>query len=150
VKRLLVLAFVAGGAFFADRYAVVEAFVRAGRRFLEAWGREDTPAAVAMTEGEAARKTVEARILRGVCEVPVEALRGSRSSLESRTADPGGDAVLTMRQVVGFDPPGMTTGVGGAMAASFRHVVTMRKTPGGWRVVGFEPKFLDAVPTRAR
>ena len=150
MKRLFFLAFAAGGAFFAYRSAVVEAPVRAGRRFLEAWGREDTPAAVAMTEGEAARKAVETRILRGVCEAPMEALRGSRCSLESRTTDPGGDAVLTMRQIVAFDPPGMTTGLGGAMAVSFRHVITMRRTPEGWRVVGFEPKFLDAVSTRMR
>jgi hypothetical protein len=55
-----------------------------------------------------------------------------------------------MRQIVAFDPPGLTTGLGGAMAASFRHVITMRRTPEGWRVVGFEPKFLDEVSTRVR
>lgn len=150
MKRLVLLALVAGGAWFAYRYAVVDAPVRTCEGFLEAWGREDTPAAAAMTEGETARSSVETHILRGVCRIPMEALRGSRSSLESRAKGPGGEEVLTMHQVVAFDPPGATTGIGGAMAATFRHVVTMRKTAAGWRVTAFEPKFLDAVSTRKR
>jgi len=150
VKRLALLALLAGGALLGERYLVAEAPVRACARFLEAWGKEDTPAAAAMTTGEAARKSVEERILRGVCRVPMEALRGSRCSLEARTTRPDGDAVLTMRQVVAFDPPGMTTGLGGAMAASFRHAITMRETPEGWKVAAFEPTFLDAVATRRR
>jgi hypothetical protein len=36
------------------------------------------------------------------------------------------------------------------MAATFRHVVTMKKTAEGWRVTAFQPTFLDAVPTRGR
>lgn len=150
MKRLVLAALFAGGAYVAYRYAVVDAPVRAAESFLEAWGREDTPAAAALTAGDAARKSVETHILRGVCQAPMEALRGSRASVESRAMGPGGETVLTLRQVVAFDPPGMTTGVGGAMAATFRHVLTLKKTPEGWRVAGFEPKFLDAVATRRR
>ena len=150
MKRLVLVALFAAGALVAYRYAVVDAPVRAAKRFLEAWGREDTPAAAAMTVGDAARKSVETHILRGVCQAPMEALRGSRSSVESRTQGPEGETVLTLRQVVAFDPPGMTTGLGGAMAATFRHVLTLKKTPEGWKVAAFEPKFLDAVATRRR
>jgi len=149
VKRFVLPVLLAGGAFFAYR-SVVDAPVRAGARFLEAWGKEDTSAAAAMTVGEPARTSVETHILRGVCRAPMEALRGSRSSLESRARKPDGDTALTMRQIVAFDPPGVTTGIGGAAAATFRHVVTMRKTPDGWKVVAFEPTFLDAVATRGR
>jgi hypothetical protein len=150
MKRLFLLALLAGGASLAYRYAVVDAPVRACKRFLEAWGAEETPAAAAMTEGESAKASVETHILRGVCQAPMEALRGSRCSVESRAKGPGGQEILTMHQVVAFDPPGVTTGIGGAMAASFRHVVTMRKTAAGWKVSAFEPTYLDAVETRRR
>jgi hypothetical protein len=36
------------------------------------------------------------------------------------------------------------------MAASFRHVVRMKKTEAGWRVIAFEPEFLEAAPLRQR
>lgn len=150
MRRLFLLLLLLGGAILGYRYTVVEAPVRESKRFLEAWAREDTPAAAAMTEGGAARKSVESRILRGVCLVPIEAFRGSRSSVESRLKGPGGEAVLTTHQTVLFDPPGATSGIGGAMAASFRHVVTMKKTGAGWKVVAFEPTYLDAVSTRGR
>jgi hypothetical protein len=42
----------------------------------------------------------------------------------------------------------VTTALGGAMAASFSLVVRMKKTEGGWRVIAFEPEFLDAVSLR--
>ena len=47
-------------------------------RFLDAWAREDTPAASAVTEGEPAKKTVESKILRGELKAPMEAYRGER------------------------------------------------------------------------
>lgn len=135
---------------FAYRYFVVDAPVRACREFLKAWGRENTPAAAAMTDGEKAKTSVETHILRGVCRAPMEALGASRISVESRVDGPGGDQILTMHQDVAFDPPGQTSGFASSMAASFRHVVTMKKTPDGWRVAAFEPAFLDAVSTRRR
>ncbi|MET0621102.1 MAG: hypothetical protein ABW056_12530 [Thermoanaerobaculia bacterium] len=150
MKKILLLLLLAGGGVFGYRYAVVDAPVRACREFLRAWAKEDTPAAAAMTEGETAKKAVETRILRGVCRAPMEALGGSRATLESRSAGPAGEMVLTMRQVVAYDPPGQTSGFASSMAASFRHAVTMKKTAAGWKVAAFEPKFLEAVPTRRR
>jgi hypothetical protein len=85
-----------------------------------------------------------------VCQAPVEALRGSRHRIESRASAPGGEIALTAHVVVFFDPPGVTSGVGGAMKASFRHLIRMKKTAAGWRVVAFEPEFLEAVPLRKR
>jgi hypothetical protein len=150
LKKVLLVVLLAGGGYFAYRYLVVDAPVRACREFLRAWGKEDGPAAVAMTEGEPAKTAVETHILRGVCQAPMEALGGSRTALESRSAGPDGAVVLTMGQVVAFDPPGQTSGFASSVAASFRHVVTMKKTAAGWRVVAFEPRFLDAVSTRKR
>ncbi len=137
----------AGGAFVAYRQIVLRAPDRVLERSLDAWAREDTPAAAAMTDGEAAKKIVESKILRGVLKAPMDAYRGERVSIEGRESVPTGEIMLTVKQVVLCDPPGITTGIGGAMAASFRHVARMKETPAGWRVASFEPTFLDAVPT---
>lgn len=150
MKKILLVVLLGGGAIFAYRYAVVDAPVRAAKEFLRAWGREDTPAAAAFTDGDTAKKAVETHILRGVCRAPMEALGGSQATLESRANGAGGSVVLTMHQVVAFDPPGQTSGFASSMAASFRQVVTLKKTSAGWRVVAFQPSFLDAVSTRRR
>lgn len=150
MKRLVLLLLAAGAAYFAYRYAVVDAPVRAAQGFLKAWAREDTAAASALTDGGAAKTSVETHILRGVCRAPMEALGGSHASVETRSNEPSGRVVLTMHQLVAFDPPGITSGFASSMAASFRHVVTLEKGEAGWRVCGFEPSFLDAVPTRGR
>lgn len=140
----------AGGAFVAYRQIVVRAPDRVLERFLDAWAREDTPAAAALTDGETAKKTVESKILRGVLQAPMEAYRGTRVAVESREDAPGGQLLLTAKQVVFFDPPGITSGIGGAAAGSFRQIVGMKKTPAGWRVVSFDPTFLEARSTRER
>ena len=150
MKKILLVLLLAGAGVFAYRYAVVGAPIRACRECLKAWGREDTPAAAAMTDGEKAKKAVETHILRGVCRAPMEALGASRSTVESRADGPGGEVTLTMRQDVAFDPPGQTSGFASSMSASFRQVVTMKKTPDGWKVSGFEPTYLDAVSTGKR
>ena len=103
-----------------------------------------------MTDGEAAKKAVETHILRGVCHAPMEALGGSRTTVESRSDRPSGDVTLTVKQIVAFDPPGQTSGFASSMAASFRHILTMKKTPAGWKVAAFEPTFLEAVSNRPR
>jgi hypothetical protein len=150
LKKILAVALLGGLALFAYRYLVVDAPERACRKFLKAWGREDTPAAAAMTDGEKAKTEVETHILRGVCRAPMEALGASRSTRESRAGRPGGEIVLTMRQDVAFDPPGRTSGFASSATASFRHVVAMRKTAEGWRVAAFQPTFVDAAPTGRR
>ena len=150
MKKILLLLLLAGGAVFAYRYAVVDAPVRACREFLRAWAKEDTPAAAAMTDGKAAKMAVETHILRGVCHAPMEALGSSRTTLESRAESPGGEVRLTMGQIVSFDPPGQTSGFASSMAATFRHLVTMKKMADGWKVAAFEPTFLDAASTRGR
>jgi hypothetical protein len=148
VKRLLLVLLVASAGYSAYRYAVVDAPGRSFQAFARAWAREDTPAAVAWTSGEAAKSAAESRILRGVVRAPMEAFRGSRQDLESREAAPDGTVVVTVKQFVFYDPPGVTSGVGGAGVATIRHVARMRKTAEGWRVVEWTPEFLDAKPTR--
>ena len=148
MKKLLLVLVLAAAAVFAYRRLVVEPPVRAFRAFAAAWGREDTPAAAALTGSDAARKAVEAKILRGIEQAPKEALGGSRGASESRVDRPDGDVVLTARELVAFDPPGVTSAFAGSMVAAIRHVATMRRGPEGWRVVAWAPEFLEAHATR--
>lgn len=148
MRKILLALLVGAAVYLAYRHFVLDPPVRVYRRFAEAWSKEDTPAAVALTSGEAVRKEVESRILRGVLEAPMEAYRGTRQEIESRVEDPDGDVVVTALMSVHFDPPGITSGVGGAMVGEFRHVARLHKTPEGWRVVAWTPKFLSARSTR--
>jgi hypothetical protein len=110
VKKLLLLLLLGSGGFFAYRQIVLRAPDRVLDRFLDAWAREDTPAASALTEGEPAKKTVESKILRGELKAPMEAYRGERVAIEKRQAVSNGEVTLTAKQLVFFDPPGITTG----------------------------------------
>jgi len=148
VKRLFLAALVLGAAFFVYHEVVVEAPVRAFHAFAKAWGNEDTPAAAGWTTGDEARAAVEARILRGVVRYPMEALRGSRQEVESRRRSADGTVVLTVKQFVDYDVPGVTSGIGGSSEAVIRHVARLTKTPEGWRVVEWTPTLLDAHPRR--
>ena len=148
MKKPILLLVLAAGALLAYRQLVLEPPVRAFRRFAAAWGREDTPAAAALTEGEAAKKAVESKILRGVVQAPMEALGGSRITIESRVDRPDGDVIVTARELITFDPPGVTLAFAGSMVAAVRHEATLRRGPGGWRVVAWTPEFLEAHATR--
>jgi len=148
MRRFLLVLLVAGAAYGVYRYSVVEPPWRAFHAFARDWAREDTPAAAAWTSGEAAKKAVEEKILRGVVRAPMEAFRGSREELESRETAPDGAVLLTVRQSVFYDPPGVTSGVGGAGVAAIRHVARMKKTADGWRIVEWTPEFLEAKARR--
>jgi hypothetical protein len=53
-------------------------------------------------------------------------------------------------QTIRFDPPGRTTGIGGAAWAKYRDEATVRKTAEGWRVTAFEPTFVDVGEMKRR
>ena len=148
MKKFVLAAFLAAAALFLYREVVVEAPVRTFHAFAKAWGNEDTPAAVAFTTGDRARDAVETRILRGVVRFPMEALRGSRQEIESREPAADGTVVVTAKQFVDYDVPGVTSGVGGSSEAVIRHVAKLTKTPDGWRVVDWTATLLDAHPRR--
>ena len=61
-----------------------------------------------------------------------------------------GDLELEVHQTIFFDPPGITSAIGGAMYTGIHHSATLRNTPNGWRVIGFEPRFVDMGPLRRR
>jgi len=151
MKRVLAALVLAGLGFFAYRWYAGRAAYSAYEGFAQTWAREDKNAAAKYGDAEAVRHAFEARSLRGTKGgAAMEAFRGTRYAVESRHESPSGDVELVVVQSIFFDPPGVTTGIGGAMVARFRQTATVRKSPDGWRVVAFEPTFLDMEEIRRR
>lgn len=151
MKKLVSVLILAGAAAFGYRWFLGWRAYGAYEGFAEAWVHEDRSAGRKYGTEEAVRHAFEDRSLRGTPGGGMmEAFRGTRYSVESKTRSPGGDVELTVKQTVFFDPPGVTSAIGGAMFAHFRDVATVRRTAGEWRVVAFEPTYLDAGDSRRR
>ena len=80
----------------------------------------------------------------------LEVFHGTLYQVESKERLPDGDVQLEVKQTIFFDPAGVTSAIGGAMATHIHHSATVRRTAEGWRVVAFEPKYLDMGMLRRR
>ena len=151
MKKAIAVLVVAASAFLGYRFFEGWRAYRAYEGFAEAWVHEDEAAAGRYGDAETVRHALKERAIRGTRGgAAMEALRGDRYLVESKTRTPDGGIELIVRQTVHFDPPGVTTGIGGAMYAHFRHTASVRHTAEGWRVVAFEPVFLDMGELRRR
>jgi hypothetical protein len=150
VKKSIAVAVLAGAAFFGYRAFAGWRAYRAYEGFAEAWARENRTTAVNYGDARAVRHTFEEKPLRGTeGGAAMEAFRGTLYAIESKKRRDGGFD-LVVRQTILFDPPGVTTGIGGAMFARFRHAATVRETENGWRGVAFEPTYLEMGAQRRR
>jgi hypothetical protein len=151
MKAMIGFLLLAGAAFFGYRsYRDLRAY-QAYEGFAEAWVHEDRIAAARFGDAATVKHALEERAIRGTRGgAAIEALRGDRYEVESRSRTPDGEQKLVVKVTVHFDPPGVTTGIGGAMYAHFRHTATVRKSPEGWRVVAFDSEFIDMGEIRRR
>lgn len=151
MKRGIGILLLAGAAFFGFRWYTDWRAYRAYEGFAEAWVHESEADAARYGDAAAVKHALRDSGIRGTRGgAAMEALRGDRYEVESRTKGPDGEVHLVVKQTVHFDPPGVTTGIGGAMYAHFRHTATIRDTPAGWRVVAFDREFLDMGEIRRR
>jgi hypothetical protein len=151
VKKLTAAAVLLLAAFFGyrgyERFAAVHCY----ERFADAWARERADEALSLTEGETARQAVKERGIRALIDArTMELLHGIRYSEESFERREQGEVALEAKQTIAFDPPGITSALGGAMWMTFHHSTRLRRTGGAWRVVAFEPTFLDMGRLRGR
>ena len=151
VKRALLLILLAAAGLFAVRSVSRWRARTAYEGFAEAWTHGDMAEAKKYGTDEAATHALKEASLRGLQSgAAMEAFRGTRYSYESESRTDSGDVELQVRQTIFFDPPGITSAIGGAMYTGISHTVTLRNTSEGWRVVAFEPKYLDMGPVRKR
>jgi hypothetical protein len=151
MKTLVGVLLLAGAAWFGYRWFGDYRAYQAYEGFAEAWVHEDRVAAARYGDSASVQHAFEKRAIRGTRGgAAMEALRGDRYEVESRTRTSDDEQRLVVKQTVHFDPPGVTTGIGGAMYAHFRHTASVRKTADGWRVVSFDSEFLDMGEIRRR
>ena len=151
LKKLVVLALLLGGAHVVYRHFQRAVPIGEYEKFADAWAQGDTEEALRHADGDAIRRTLRSQSIRGLMQIPMmEAFHGTRYEIDSVASSPPGDVLVVARQTIGFDPPGMSTAVGGAAFAVFRHKASLHKTSEGWRVIAFEPTFVESGETRRR
>jgi hypothetical protein len=144
MKKVLGALLLLGLVWFAHRTFTEWRAYKTYERFAEAWTRGDRAEALKYGTEPAVTQALEKRNLRGTRSgVMMEAFRGTSYSVQSKSRSPQGDIELEVRQTIFFDPPGVTTGIGGAMWTRFRQEATVTNTAEGWRVTSFDATYLD-------
>jgi hypothetical protein len=117
--------------------------VHAYKAFASAWANARPDQAAGLTAGpSASRAIIEKSLYNLMGGVPVQHVHGVGFEIESEL--PRGSSVLiTAVQTVAYDPPGVTSALGGAAKADVRQTVEMTQTTDGWKVISFEPVLLD-------
>jgi hypothetical protein len=150
MKRLVVLLLLAGAAYFGYQKFSAAAPAKTFARFAEAWARGRTDEAMTFAEGGSVKKVLEQKNFVQVICAPwqVDAWHGFSTSVNSSSTNAEGDLDLDVEQSIAFDPPGATSGIGGAAVGKFHHVATLKKTPDGWKVIAFKPECVSVTLVR--
>jgi hypothetical protein len=143
VKKVFLLLILAGAGYLAYRHFSQAGPIKAYESFADNWVRSYNDQALKFAD-PAAMKTIPAEKSREYLlhSQLIDAYHGVRYSIQDLKEENGG-VVLEAQQVLSYDPPGVTSALFGGMVASFRHVVTLKKTAEGWRVVSFEPTLIE-------
>jgi len=151
MKKLLLVAVLAAAGWYGYKWFADREAVKAYEKFAHAWTRGYKDEAIRVSDKSVAEKAIDNQNIRGMRSGSImEAFHGERYEVESRHVLPDGDVQLEVKQTVYFDPPGATTGIGGAMWTTIHHSAKLHRTPEGWRVASFDAKYLDMGETRRR
>jgi len=151
MKKLVFGLILVGAGLLGYRWFVGWRAYRTYEGFAEAWAQEKRAVAANFGDDAAVKQGFEVKPLRGnPGGAAMEAFRGTRYAVESKTRSEDGGYELVVNQTILFDPPGVTSGIGGAMFARYRHAATVRNTADGWRVVAFDPAFVEMGELRRR
>jgi len=149
MKRVFLVALALGLGFLGYRYASRSAATGVYEEFAKAWAAGNQEAALHLADGEKAWREIKRNSRYDfVPPAMVELIHDIGQNIESFEKLDDGAVAIEAKQTVAFDPPGVTSAIGGAMRMSFHHSVRMRKTPDGWRVIGFQPKLLEVGEVR--
>lgn len=142
---IVVVLALAGWCYWSANYGASSSWGVA-KRFLTAVGSTHRADAAGLAEGAAAEALQKADSAAGW--IPVEGYHGQSFAEESKEKLPSGDVRYVISEILFFDPPGATSAIGGAMAASFRDTVVLSKKSGSWKVVSLDRQFLKSDSTR--
>jgi hypothetical protein len=150
MKKLVGVLALAGAVVLGYRWYSDWRAVGVYKRFAEAWMRDDRAAALRHAQADAVDDAFNHAFAGMPSGAILESFHGTHYQVESKTVLPGGDYQLEVNQTIFFDPAGVTSAIGGAMATHIHHSATLRKTAEGWKVVAFEPKYIDMGTLRRR
>ncbi len=149
MKKLVILLVVAGAAYLGYRFFIGKsAAYQTYEKFAEAlaWGRTEEALQYADESVLEDMGDAEHRAVAG--DMPVEHIHATDYQIESETKSADGNVNLRVKQILYFDPPGVTSAIGGAVAAIFRQNAVLQKTGGTWKVIEFDSEFIETKETR--
>ncbi len=151
MKKLVGIIVLAGAALVGYRWFGGWRAVGEYKSFAEAWTHDDRTAASKHAPADTVEDALDRHAFTGMPSGAVlEVFHGTLYQVESKERLPDGGFQLEVKQTIFFDPAGVTSAIGGAMATHIHHSATVRKTAEGWKVVAFEPKYLDMGTLRRR
>ena len=129
MKRLFWILVLAGAVLLGYRWFVGWRAVSAYKSFAEAWTHDDRAAALEHAPAEAVKNALDRHAFSGMPSGAIlESFHGTLYQVESKTRLPDGDYRLEVKQTIFFDPAGVTSAIGGAMATHIHHSATVHKT----------------------
>lgn len=149
MKKLLVFAAIAAvAAFGVWRLSADSPAAKTYQAFADHLARGRESDALALVDGDDARRAVTSQAPERLLPMPMEAVLHVSQTVDWEK--PGAeDVTIRATQTIGFDPPGVTSAMGGSMRAEFRHDAIVKRTASGWRVVSFK-NVLDHMEERRR
>lgn len=137
MRKVLLLAILVAGGWHAWGKLAGSPAVRAYEDFALAWAKGDMAAASELSDERTARAAIGPSNL---MPYPIGYVHGADHEIESELRS-GPSVEISAVQTIRYDPPGMTSSVGGSASVRFRHVVALEERAEGWRVVAFEPAY---------
>jgi hypothetical protein len=140
IAFLLILAAIGAGIYYffiadSEAYKTYE-------NFATALGNGDRTIAQTYAESDSVLGGAEQNRRVNSGGMPVDAFMGYTFARESETKNPDGTVTIVALESVRFDPPGVTSAMGG-MISKYRQTATLSKGSGKWLVTSFSSDFVE-------
>lgn len=112
------------------------------QEFATALGNGDRTSAQKYAEDDSVLGGPEQNRRQNTGGMPVDAFMGYTYTSESETKNEDGSVTIVALQSVRFDPPGVTSAMGG-MISKYRQTATLSKSSGKWLVTSFDSNFVE-------
>ena len=142
MRKILVLAILVAGGWFAWGKLQGSVAVDTYEAFTLAWARGDLAAATELSDLRTAQAALGENGPSRLMPYPIGYVHRSDHVIESEVRS-GPTVEIDAVQTIAYDPPGVNSAVGGSATVSFRHHIALEESAEGWRVVAFDPAYED-------